>query len=91
MSSNHHKKLKTEFPSWLWFPIYQVVEPKHEWTEEKDKIARKIINSLITHLDIHDLANKVITEPNQYDFSGMYSGSNESRKLQEGGKDDSLE
>lgn len=73
MKSDHHKKMKLEFPAWLWFSVYQAVEPKHEWTPEKDEIARKIIKSLTTHLDTHGLANKLITEPNPHDFSGMYS------------------
>jgi hypothetical protein len=85
-TSNHHKRLKNEFPSWLWFPLYQEAEPQHEWNEKKDSVARRIIKSLTTHLDVHDLANELITKPNPYDFAGMYSRKEKELDKRKGGE-----
>ena len=76
ITSKHHKKLTVDIPAWLWFPLYHSV-PHSEWTDDKDKLAKRIIKSLKTHLEMYAIDNKVITEPNLHDFCGMYSAPNE--------------
>lgn len=70
--NTHHLKGDSTIPAWLWFALYNS-EPNQKWTDQKEKLALEIKRKLKEHLIIHDIQNDVTTEPNNYDFSGIYS------------------
>ncbi len=68
MGCNHHKKLNTEIPAWLWFSIFPM---GIKFTPEEEKkgaeLALTIKGKLKEFLKLHDIEDDIITEPNKHD------------------------
>jgi len=71
ITSSHHKKSNAKYPAWLWFSIFDTMEPRQKWTDEKERMAKGIIGGLKRFIDFNHLPNlEKITEPNRYDAPG---------------------
>lgn len=76
ITSHHHLKLNNTVPTWLWFSLHDLAEPKRRWNDEKEKLAQSIIKSLREKGRFHcwpeEVLNKVL-HINQHDALPIFA------------------